>query len=153
MNIRYAPLCTVRGMERNLVGIAGVRHDPHEWMNAIQHTTPGDPTAMGRKLPLRDWDQSEPLRSSSQFVAERGDKVYPANCRECSAIKVCDGIDRRYLAERGDEELSPYREWRGDVLDIERVAYLPAFVCKTAPFANARSAVQQAFAEAELMPA
>ena len=154
VNIRYAPLCTVRGMERNLVGITGVRHDPHGVDERHQqHTNPGDPMAMGRKLPLRDWDQGGPLRSSSQFAAERGDKVYPEKCRECSAMKVCDGIDRRYLAERGDDELSPYHEGRGDVLDAERVRYLPAFVCKTTPFAEARSAVRQAFAETRLMSA
>ena len=36
VNIRYAPLCTMRGAERNLVGIVGVRHDPHEWMERDQ---------------------------------------------------------------------------------------------------------------------
>jgi hypothetical protein len=47
VNIRYAPLCTVRGAERNLVGIVGVRHDPHEWMNAMDHMQPGPAQADG----------------------------------------------------------------------------------------------------------
>jgi Radical SAM superfamily len=150
VNIRYAPLCTVKGMERNLVGVAGVRHDPHEWMNEIQHMSPGDPALMGRRLPLRDWDQGAPLRRGTPHFAEREDKVFPDKCRDCHAINVCDGIDQRYLAERGDDELQPYEAFRGDVLDDERVRYLPAFVCKTAPFADARGAVSQAFAEARV---
>lgn len=149
VNIRYAPLCTVRGMERNLVGIAGVRHDPHEWMNAIDHLRPADPAAMGRRLPLRDWDQGAFLRRGTRFFAERGEKVFPENCSKCQAIEVCDGVDRRYLAERGAQEFVPYAEFRGDVLDHDRLRYLPAFVCKTEPFADARSAVRRAFAEVE----
>jgi antitoxin (DNA-binding transcriptional repressor) of toxin-antitoxin stability system len=41
-----------------------VRHDPHEWMNAIDHMAkPGeaDPEAMGRRLPLRDHETHYPL--------------------------------------------------------------------------------------------
>jgi hypothetical protein len=74
-----------------------------------------------------------------------------SSLRGCGWRFRLSGIDRRYLAERGDDELSPYHE--GRVLDAERVRYLPAFVCKTTPFAEARSAVRQAFAEARLMSA
>ena len=46
--IRYAPQCTIKGMERNHVGIVGVRHDIHEWMNAIDHKAdPVVPPGMG----------------------------------------------------------------------------------------------------------
>ena len=30
VNIRYAPMCGVRGLEKHMVGIVGVRYDPHE---------------------------------------------------------------------------------------------------------------------------
>lgn len=147
VNIRYAPLCTVRGAERNLVGIVGVRHDPHEWMNQINHMQPGPAAEMGRALELRDLDPGAPLTAAASpgIVARRSGKIYPQKCRSCAAAFVCDGIDRRYLAERGDGELTPYREFRGDLLDRERLAYGPAFICKTAPFADARGAVRAAF--------
>ena len=61
VNIRYAPLCTVKGAERNLVGITGVRHDPHEWMNRIDHTNPQPAAEMGRRLAMRDHDAGAPL--------------------------------------------------------------------------------------------
>lgn len=153
VNVRYAPLCTMRGLERNLVGITGVRHDPHEWMNCIDHT-PADPAAvsaaaMARRLPLNDCEPHYPLQplQSDGLVATRAGKAFPAICRDCRAISVCDGVDPRYLAERGDGELDPYDEFRGDLIDRARLAYLPAFVCKTAPFADARGAVRQAFAK------
>jgi pyrroloquinoline quinone biosynthesis protein E len=151
--IRYAPQCTIAGMERNHVGITGVRHDPHEWMNAIDHradperVSPAMMRNMGKRLPLRDSDQGEPLQRGTEFFAERGDKVFPEKCRNCHAFEVCDGVDRRYLAEHGDTELKPFTEFRGKVIDLDRAGYLPGFVSKTAPFADARGAVRAAFEE------
>lgn len=147
VNIRYAPLCTVRGAERNLVGIVGVRHDPHEWTNQMDHMQPGPAEQMGRRLMLRDHDAGAPLEPVQEpgIIARRSGKVYPNKCTGCAAAPVCDGIDARYLAERGDSELEPYSEFRGDLLDRERLAYAPAYICKTEPFADARGAVRAAF--------
>lgn len=157
VNIRYAPLCTMRGAERNLVGIVGVRHDPHEWMNAIDHLAPQPAASMGERLALRDMDPGAWLAAAAPgerilaggrsiaLLARRHGKVFPENCRSCAAAAICDGIDPRYLAERGAGELVPYAEFRGDVLDRDRLAYLPAFVCKTSPLAAARDAVKGAF--------
>jgi wyosine [tRNA(Phe)-imidazoG37] synthetase (radical SAM superfamily) len=157
VNVRYAPLCTMRGAERNLVGIVGVRHDPHEWMNAIDHMEPRSPSFMGQRLALKDHDAGAPFVPSppgelitvagrpAPLLARRHGKVFPGKCRGCAAAYVCDGIDPRYLAERGDDELRPYSTFRGDLIDRERLAYLPAFICKTAPLAAAREAVRAAF--------
>jgi hypothetical protein len=147
VNIRYAPLCTMRGAEKNLVGIVGVRHDPHEWMNRIDHLAPGDPVAMGRRLPMRDIDPGAPLLPTGErgIVATRAGKVFTEKCRSCTAASVCDGLDPRYFAERGDDELVPYTEFRGELLDERRLRYMPAYICKTQPFADARGAVRAAF--------
>ncbi len=148
VNIRYAPLCTVKGAERNLVGIVGVRHDPHEWANQMDHMQPGPAEQMGRRLNLRDHDAGaplEPVHDEPGIIARRSGKVFPTKCKGCAAAPVCDGLDARYLAERGDSELEPYSEFRGDLLDRERLAYAPAYICKTEPFADARCAVRAAF--------
>jgi pyruvate-formate lyase-activating enzyme len=157
VNVRYAPLCTMRGAERNLVGITAVRHDPHEWMNAIDHIEPRPPSMMGQRLAMHDHDSGAPFIPAPPgetvlaggrpvpLLARRHGKVYPAKCRGCAAAYVCDGIDPRYLAERGDGELRPYTDFRGDLLDRDRLAYLPAFICKTAPMAPAREAVAASF--------
>lgn len=147
VNIRYAPLCTVAGAEKNLVGIVGVRHDPHEWANQMDHMAPRPAAVMGRRLAITDHEPGAELVPASEpgIVARRSGKVYPEKCGSCAAIFVCDGIDARYLAERGDGELTPYQQFRGDLLDRERLRYLPAFICKTEPFADARGAVRDAF--------
>jgi pyrroloquinoline quinone biosynthesis protein E len=152
--IRYAPQCTIRGIERNHVGLVGVRHDPHEWMNAIDHraepkaTTATHMRAMGAPLPLRDTDAGVPLFRTAEpgLVARRGSKVFPTKCRGCRAINVCDGVDQAYLAKFGDGELEPYREFRGDLLDRERLRYRAAHVIKLEPFAEARAVVRDLLA-------
>jgi pyrroloquinoline quinone biosynthesis protein E len=157
--IRYAPQCTIAGMEKNHVGIVGVRHDPHEWMNAIDHradpaaTTAADMRAMGHWLPIRRDMASLPLLPASGQVGEvaicgtraGSGKVFPAGCRNCPAINVCDGVDPAYLSKFGAGELQPYTTFRGDLIDRDRLAYLPAHIIKTQPLADARGAVRAAF--------
>lgn len=152
--IRYAPQCTIRGMERNHVGIVGVRHDPHEWMNAIDHVADPETSnsvkfqAMGRRIGLSERDQGAPLvLADPPWVAARSSKVFPEKCRGCAAMAICDGVDRAYLDRFGSDELDRYERFRGDVIDFERLAYLPAFVVKTKPDADARGAVRAAFDE------
>lgn len=155
VNVRYAPLCTMRGLERNLVGVVGVRHDPHEWMNEIDHMAKpgaGDPEAMGRRIPLRDHETNYPLilnqHVNANHVAGRGaGKCFPEKCRPCRAISVCDGVDGNYLAQRGDSELKPYAEFRGDLLDRERLQYRAAHIVKLEPFADVRAVVREALAQ------
>jgi pyrroloquinoline quinone biosynthesis protein E len=150
VNVRYAPLCTMRGLERNLVGIVGVRHDPHEWMNAIDHTSPGDAAAMGRRLPLKDHEaqyQISAVRDRKDVIATRAGKLFPTNpCASCRALPVCDGVDPNYLARRGAGELVPYEKFRGDLLDRERLAYKAAHVVKLKAFAPARAFVSDMLA-------
>jgi pyrroloquinoline quinone biosynthesis protein E len=156
VNVRYAPLCTMRGLERNLVGVVGVRHDPHEWMNAIDHMAkPGaaDPEAMGRRLPLRDHETHYPLKVNMTMpdptdkrpdiiAARSAGKVFTAKkCGSCRAMPVCDGVDGNYLVRRGDSELEPYDTFRGDLIDRERLRYRAAHVVKLEPFADARTVV------------
>ncbi len=149
--IRYAPQCTIRGMEKNHVGIVGVRHDIHEWMNAIDHkadpktATATDMRAMGFRLPLHDSETRHlgSISGGSYFAISEGGKLFPNKCRECRAISVCDGIDDGYIDKHGEGELQPYSEFRGDLLDRERLAYRAAYVIKTSPYADAKSVVRE----------
>jgi molybdenum cofactor biosynthesis enzyme MoaA len=160
--IRYAPQCTIRGLERNHVGIVGVRHDNHEWMNCIDHkadpatTTLEDMRAMGRRLPVREIDPAVPFDPGVptgqeifgvRLLGRRGGKIFPPECRGCAAVHVCDGVDENYVHLFGAGEIKPYREYRGNPIDRARLAYLPAFVSKVEPYADARGAVREAFAQ------
>jgi pyrroloquinoline quinone biosynthesis protein E len=152
VNVRYAPLCTMVGLERNLVGVVAVRHDPHEWMNMIDHgATPGaaDPEAMGRRILMKDHETNFPLLPlagtafADHYVAARPPgKVFPKKCQGCRAMAVCDGVDQNYVTARGDGELQPYAQFRGSLLDRDRLRYHAAHVLKIEPFAEVRPVVR-----------
>ncbi len=164
VNVRYAPLCTMAGLEKNIVGIVGVRYDPYEWMNRIDHKT--DPATvtieqmrdMGRMIPM---DAGEPSPGAQLFGVEgkaksvevgaaRGvppqgiAKLFPVNCQKCHALDVCDGVDPRYLSERGDAEFVPYvGDDRGKTLDKDRLAYLAPYFVKRKPEADMRGLMRR----------
>ena len=169
--VRYAPLCTVAGLEKNHVGTLGVRYDPHEWMNQIDHRADPETTtleqmrAMGRRIPMADGDPTPGMQllgvkgniAGVQLCAGRGDaesksvsKVFPALCEKCSAIHVCDGIDPAYLRARADRDFVPYcgqerRKFENGCLDRERLAYFPAFFVKREPEADIKGAIRRTF--------
>lgn len=158
VNVRYAPHCTMAGFEKNIVGITGVRYDPYEWMNCIDHSEKGgDPVEMGRRIAFAQGEPSpgsalfgvEGDAKGTQVIAARGvspniAKLFPAGCRECSAIEACDGIDARYLGERGAAEFAPYvGQDRGSVLDHARKAYAAPFFVKRQPDADMASVMRR----------
>ncbi len=147
VNIRYAPMCSVRGMERNLVGITGVRYDPHEWMNQVDHYADdtADPDVVGSRIDIRPGQApgAELFMINAKLgdipiIAGRGDprapsKVFPESCAGCAAMQVCDGIDANYLSRNGVEEFQRYDGVsRGTLIDRDRLSYARAFAVKVA---------------------
>ncbi|MCL4533651.1 MAG: glycosyltransferase [Bacteroidetes bacterium] len=165
VNIRYAPLCTVRGLEKHLVGVVGVRYDPYEWMNQAGHFG-GPPAFCAAMLPLRQGQIDgafayHPLNmhhpNGVEVIGARGNNVkhFAASCEACRAREVCDGIDPNYLARYGADEFVPYTEgeWPFPV-HSQRAAYLAPFLVKTEQYEDMRSAVAAAYAQvAERGPA
>lgn len=168
VNIRYAPLCSVSGLEKHVAGIVGVRHDPYEWNNMIVHSERGadgathtpvaDPIEMGRRISM---DPSMPapgaeligLRGKAgehEVFAGRGApghiaKVFPSRpCQECKAVSVCDGVDGRYIEERGPDEFAAYNYSRGrGPLDDARLKYKAPFFVKLKPDAKIKDVVRK----------
>jgi glycosyltransferase involved in cell wall biosynthesis len=74
--------------------------------------------------------------------SERLSKVFSPQCRQCSAVKVCDGIDPAYLHEMGPSEFVPYiNDDRGDPLDKDRLRYYPGFAIKRLQHAPMRNVI------------
>ncbi|HVI51611.1 MAG TPA: glycosyltransferase [Candidatus Sulfotelmatobacter sp.] len=150
VNIRYAPLCTVAGMEKNYVGVVGVRYDPHEWVNTVQHIGEGLGAGEGHFLPMRQGDPSpgtalvgnaETGKPVGRGTANGLMKVFAPQCANCSAQKVCDGIDFSYLQQVGADEFVPYvGEDRGQVLDKDRLAYYAGHIIKRRQMAPVKDA-------------
>ncbi len=157
VNIRYAPLCTMRGMEKNLVGVVGVRYDPYEWMNAGGHQG-GGPEQCAARIPVLEGgleadfqyrDIRQTLDNGLRIIGVRGQnlKLFPEVCATCSARPVCDGVDPNYLQHHGASEFIPYTEPQGTLLHKDRLTYPMPFLVKMEPYANMQAVVKQAFAD------
>lgn len=162
---RYAPLCTIAGLERTHSGAIGVRYDPHEWMNAIDHKAdpakmmPEITAGMGRRLNQQAGQPSDGLNlvmgtgkfGDIDIIGGRGSpnaiqKAFPKECTGCSAMPVCDGIEPQYLERFGGSEFVPYiNQDRGNVLDAERLAYRPSYFVKLKPEADIKRVIANAF--------
>jgi pyruvate-formate lyase-activating enzyme len=156
VTIRYLPLCAAPGLERHVVGVVGVHHDPHEWMNRAGNPE-REPAFCAEPLPVpvdgpRDiYALTHGERrldfgaaGSVEAVAVRGDafKVFPALCRDCAALDFCDGLDPKYILLHGLPGLTPFADMPGSgPLINARRAYLPAFVLKREPLADMRAAI------------
>lgn len=162
-NIRYAPLCAVRGLERHLVGVVGVRYDPYEWMNEAGHfggspehcAKPLDVPVGGVDPSFRKRPADRTLANGLRVVAERGPgtKVFAEQCLRCAAREVCDGIDPNYLLQYGADEFQPYEGpvWQAPVHEA-RAAYAAPFLVKTAPSDAMREAVARLLPSGERSP-
>jgi hypothetical protein len=161
VTIRYLPLCAAPELVRHVVGVVGVHHDPHEWMNRAGNPE-REPSFCAEPLPVpvdgpRDIYALKRVEGgrgerrldfgqdgSVDIVAERGDafKVFPALCRDCAAMDYCDGLDPKYILLHGLSGLAPFADMPGSPpLTASRRAYLPAFLLKREPLADMRGAI------------
>jgi len=156
VTVRYLPLCAAPELVRNIVGVVGVHHDPHEWMNRAGNPE-REPAYCAEVLPvpLEGPREVYALKRESRrldfgpagivaAVAVRGDdfKVFPPLCGGCAAMPYCDGLDPKYLLLHGEKGLAPFASLDGSPpLARERLDYLPAFVLKREPLADMRAAI------------
>jgi len=155
VTVRYLPLCVAPRLARHVVGVVGVHHDPHEWMNRA-----GNPDrepeycAEPLEVPLDGPRDVYALRRGAlrleladgavDAVAQRGEgfKVFPAPCADCAAMDYCDGLDPKYILLHGLEGLEPFAQMPGSLpLTASRRAYLPAFVLKRRARADVKAVI------------
>jgi len=149
VNIRYAPYCVMKGLEKHIVGLAGVFYDPFEWRNRAcnYEKSPeycAEPISMEHTYAFRREEKT--LENGWQIIATRGDnpKVFPEACGSCAAIELCDGLSPNYLATHGDGELSPYDSFPiNGSLPIARLEYDAPFHVKTSAMENMREIISR----------
>lgn len=160
VTIRYLPLCAAPGLERHIVGVVGVHHDPHEWMNRAGNPDrepeycaeplpvpvdgPREIYALRRGARRLDFGPQGGGDGVVEAVAARGDdfKVFPARCERCAAMPYCDGLDPKYILLHGLAGITPFARMPGrEPLISSRRAYLPAFVLKREPDADMLGAI------------
>lgn len=109
VNVRYAPYCTLRGLERNVVGYKQVQLDPYEWRNGtrgarIEGTPYGGKPFLFYKT-LEEYLAKHPheVDTRDAYNMCQGEK-----CAGCSLRRICDGVDRDYVKQHGWAEFEPY---------------------------------------------
>ncbi len=154
VNIRYAPLCAVKGMEKNLVGMVGVRYDPYEWMNAAGHFG-GTPEHCAAVIPIKEGEIEQHLAyrelngtldTGVKITGARGEvKYFTEACSRCETKNACDGIDGNYLKLYGGNEFSAYQEEERAPLQKSRYNYTIPFMVKLSQYADMKKYVAQEF--------
>lgn len=154
VNVRYAPLCAFPELQKNVVGVVGVQYDPHEWRNRAGNQD-RSPAYCARPLDLgpdgvRDiyalHREAGELENGLRTMARRGDdfKFFPEQCRECSLLEACDGLDVNYLLNNGSDGplVSPQNGARQAApITDKRAAYVPSFLLKRDQFVDMRAAI------------
>ena len=160
-NIRYAPLCGLPGLEHHIVGVAGVRYDPYEWMNHESHAGEVDPVANARPWAIEKGSTQqafqlfgvEGVEGIYAVRGQGGSKVFGDTCQSCTLLHACDGYDPKYIKNYGKAELCTYTEdSSAGVLTQGRRKYVPPFLVKLDPSAQMR-AVNRRFLHPEPMAA
>lgn len=152
VNIRYAPLCVFPGLERHIVGIAGVHFDPYEWRNRACNydrdpaycAKPIPPGADGLFSPHALQFRNTATKRGLAVFAVRGQnlKIFSEPCKNCAALTVCDGIDPNYADQHGLAEFVPFAglEANGALIKA-RLGYRPPFFVKMGAMADMKSVI------------
>lgn len=97
-NVRYMPICMLRGFEKNAYTGYQLPYDTHEW----DYNSWYDRRSQAR--PDASW-----YLEASSVQQQRYNYVYADACQECSAKAICDGFSSQYLARFGEGEARPFR--------------------------------------------
>lgn len=96
-NVRYMPLCQMRGYEPHMYTGFQLPYDTHEW----DYNSWYDCGHAGRQG--ADW-----YREASVRQRDRHHYSYTPGCQDCAANGICDGFHAQYLSRFGGEEAVPY---------------------------------------------
>jgi MoaA/NifB/PqqE/SkfB family radical SAM enzyme len=91
VNVRYFPLCLLKGYESHVCNNPQVMFDPYEWDYGISPKTPEAYLAQGRDF-------------------QRRINTREGVCASCGMLDVCGGLHSNYAKLHGWSELEPYSE-------------------------------------------
>ncbi len=111
-NVRYFPLCLLKGYETHICNNPQVMFDPYEWDYGVIPKSVKAHTSQGNYL-------QEAINSKED------------TCGKCGMRDVCGGVNRNYAGFHGYSELSPYSEWAEHpyhfARDVEADIIVPAY--------------------------
>lgn len=97
-NVRYMPICQLKGFESHIYTGYQLPYDTHEWDYNSWYDRGIE------KNPSKDW-----YYSASQDQQHRHAYKYTDACMDCSLKNICDGFHEQYLERWGGGEAKPYK--------------------------------------------
>lgn len=108
-NVRYMPLCMLRGHENKAYNYSQLSYDHHEWdytswySDRTQNPSAKLPGWMARLIP-----NAEALHLYLAQRTKESGFSRPAACRQCAMGFICDGLTTQYARRFGTDECAPY---------------------------------------------
>jgi MoaA/NifB/PqqE/SkfB family radical SAM enzyme len=96
-NVRYFPICVLKGYEQHVFTGHQLPFDEHEWDYNSWYDR-GEPA-----VPPLGW-----YRQAAREQRDRHDYRHAEPCERCAVRDVCDGLHEQYLSRFGDAELLPF---------------------------------------------
>lgn len=96
-NVRFLPLCQLKGQEKNVYNFRQLSFDPSEWdFNAWDDSQ--------KIRPGKNWYKKEAIQKTVYDCGYQKSK----KCRQCSLNEICDGFHNQYVKRFGFNEEKPY---------------------------------------------
>ncbi len=120
VNVRYIPLCFMKGYEKHVCNFLQWQFDPYEWEYLSSHRIPPEEKAAMLERAKNEntfsfsndgtsdenSSDEETLHHYAMKQHIKGNRFLPL-CNQCANRQICDGIYPQYLAGFGEKEFSP----------------------------------------------
>ena len=110
VNVRYIPICVMKGYEKHVTNFLQNIYEPYEWENLSQFKITRDKVPeLAKQLKGKAFGTND-LELVMNFYRRYDIRknIWTSRCKQCSARLICDGIYPQYYNRFGDSELSPY---------------------------------------------
>jgi MoaA/NifB/PqqE/SkfB family radical SAM enzyme len=109
-NVRYFPLCILRGYEKHVCNFRQNQYDPYEWnlVEGFELTHEEMRELIQKAINERIYGHNDEEKLLNYLVSRmlRGN-VMASFCRSCVNFLICDGLYSQYARRFGFQELNP----------------------------------------------
>ncbi len=112
-NVRYYPICFLKGLEKHQYNYSQLPYDSHEWdfMSWFKRKSPRyNLFFFFNKFRLRKYHQAPKKYYMEQsLIVKKRNYKKEKKCLNCSLTTICDGPTKQYYHRFGDSEMRPYK--------------------------------------------
>ena len=111
VNVRYFPMCLLKGFEGHVCGFRQWQYDPYEWEYFSAYGTMTSQLAELDKQATneRAFGDSVEERVLNMFASRVvASSMFGEKCQRCAARVICDGLYPQYVRNFGTDEVQPY---------------------------------------------